>query len=98
MKKRFQGTFIPMILASGATGSINTQTLPKKDWRVHSGFAPVAKENVHSLMSHEIAGTKSIVLQADSGAKLSVTQGEAEVFAADYLTSKGYKIQAPQQA
>lgn len=96
MKKRFLSTLVPMILASGATGKIDTSTLPKKDWTVHSGHAPVAKEDVHSLMSQKIAGTKNLLIQADSGAKLSVTQGEAEVFSVDYLTSIGYTVKAPQ--
>ncbi|MFA6519599.1 MAG: hypothetical protein WCT41_02130 [Candidatus Paceibacterota bacterium] len=98
VKKRFYGNLIPMILASGVPGNIDASKLPKKDWTVHSGHAPVAKEEVHSLMSQKIAGTKTLLLQAESGAKFSVTQAEAEVFAADYLTSIGYKVQAPQQA
>ncbi|MEK7086210.1 MAG: hypothetical protein AAB709_00025 [Patescibacteria group bacterium] len=95
-KNQRKGTFVPATLLSGATALINTSMLPKKDWKTHSGFAPVAKEDVHSLQSQDIAGTKDVVIKTDTGAKLCVTQGEAEVFAADYLTDRGYKIQAPQ--
>lgn len=97
MKTRFFRTsaFIPAILANGAAISVNTSTLPKKDWKTHSGLAPVAKENVHTMRSQKIAGTKSVVLEADSGKQLSVTQGEAEVFAVDYLTDLGYTVTPP---
>ena len=96
MKRRFSGSLVPMILASGAIGKIDTSTLPAKDWNVHSGRVPVSKEDVHSLQSQKIAGTKSMVIKTESGAKLSVTQGEAEVFSADYLIGLGYTVKAPQ--
>ena len=51
---------------------------------------------MHSLQSQKIAGTKSMVIKTESGAKLSVTQGEAEVFSADYLIGLGYTVKAPQ--
>jgi hypothetical protein len=83
------------MLATGASALIKTSTLPAKDWKVHSGFAPATGENVHSLKSQKIEGTGTVVIQAETGAQLSVTQGEAEVFAVDYLKDLGYKIQVP---
>lgn len=90
-----KGNFVPAIMQSGAAALISVDGLPLKDWKVHSGRAAVAGEDVHSLTSQKIAGTKSMVIKTETGAKLSVTQGEAEVFALDYLTDLGYEVKAP---
>ena len=97
MKKR-NFSLVPAILLNGAAARIDISTLPQKDWEVHSGHAPVANEEVHSLQSQMITGTKNVVLKAESGAKLCVTQGEAEIFALDYLTGRGYEVTAPKAA
>lgn len=99
MKRKFdRSTFVPALMMSGATAMVATSTLPQKDWKVHSGKAPVSKEEVHSLKSQMIAGTKTLVIQADSGKQLSVTAGEAEIFAVDYLADLGYTVKAPAAA
>jgi len=99
--KRFSrtGSFVPVILAStGALGSINTDTLPKGAWQTHSGKAPATGEDVHSLQSQKIDGTKNILLRAESGKQLSVTLGEAELFASDLLKDLGYTVTPPKGA
>lgn len=96
-RNAFAAILVPVILAeNGAVGNVNTATLPKADWKIHSGFAPVANENVHSLQSQKIAGTKNIVIQAETGRQLCVTDGEAEKFSYDHLIGLGYTVQAPQ--
>lgn len=87
--------FVPMIMNNGARGRIDVDSLPAKDWRVHSGYAKVADEEVHSLQSQAIDGTNSLLIMAGSGATLSVTKGEAEVFSFDYLESLGYTVIPP---
>lgn len=95
-RNRNKGSMVQVTLLSGATAMINMASLPQKDWKTHSGHAPVTKEEVHSLQSQKVEGTKNLLIKKPSGAKLCVTQGEAEIFAFDYLTSLGYTIQTPQ--
>src|SRR5258708_1395686 len=73
MKNRNRSSIAVILASSGALASVNMNTLPAKDWKVHSGRAPVAGEDVHSLSSQKIAGTKNTVIKAESGAKLCVT-------------------------
>ena len=88
-------TFVPAILlANSARTLVDTSTLPAKDWKVHSGVAPVANEEVHSIKSQEIAGTRNMVIDV-GGKQLSATKAEVEVFATDYLKSLGYTIKSP---
>lgn len=97
--KTKRSSLVPAILAATAAAiKVDTETLPKGSWRTHSGKAPVAGEEVHSLQSQKIAGTKNIVLKAESGRQLSVTMGEAEVFSADFLKGLGYSVTAPTAA
>ena len=86
---------VPVIMTNGALARVKISTLPKKDWNVHSGYAKIAGEEVHSLTSQVIKGTKTRIIQADTGTTLSVTNAEAEVFAVDVLTELGYEVIAP---
>lgn len=95
----FLSTLVPATLAAtGASINVDTKTLPKADWKTHSGFAPIANEQVHSLQSQKIDGTKNLVIRAESGKQLCVTDGEAEMFSYDHLIGLGYTVKAPQTA
>ncbi len=70
-------------------------SLPK-GWRKHSGYAPVANEEVHSLMSHEDKDLGLITIKTNDGVQLTMTRAEAELSMAQCLRIYfGYTVKPP---
>ncbi|MFA6077537.1 MAG: hypothetical protein WC724_00800 [Candidatus Paceibacterota bacterium] len=94
-----KGPFVPskisVILAgTNIVGMIDRSALAKDGWKKHSGKAPVAGVEVHSLESQKIDGTDSIAIKGKGGF-MTATNGELECFCADHLTGLGYEIMPP---
>ncbi len=66
-----------------------------KGWKIHSGYARVANEQVDSLMSHQVEGSSLLTIKTYDGSQLTVTEAEAEVFATQYLNGLGYNLKPP---
>lgn len=91
MKNR-KGYFLPFVTTEGLKASINTNEIPKDKWTVHHGQAADGTQ-VNSLKTQPLG--KSVLIQNEAGAILSVTAAEFQVAAEGFLTKSGYTVEAP---